>query len=65
MSTMRFWLGWAVGIGMILVLGAWGLSHWHLNNYIKIGSDRMMLLSELRRGAVEEVAQQQVTGQGR
>lgn len=54
MSTMRFWLGWAVGIGMILMLGAWGLSYWHLNNYIKIGSDRMMLLAELRRGAVEE-----------
>jgi len=53
-SGVRFWLGWGAGLALLLALVVWALLQWNLNNYSRLVSDRLLLLTELRRGAVQE-----------
>ncbi len=53
-SSMRFWFGWGVGLALLMMLVVWGLLKWNLTNYTQLVSDRLLLLGELRRGAVQE-----------
>jgi methyl-accepting chemotaxis protein len=53
MSNARFW-----GVSALLMLAmtaalAWGLSQWNLQNFTRIVENRMVLLNELRRGALQ------------
>jgi len=54
MSSKGFWLRSSLGILAILVLLAWGIVHWYLSNFTKDVGDRLVLLNELRKGAVEQ-----------
>lgn len=51
---MRFWIASAAGLALMLVVMAWGFSQWNLRYYTDYIGDRLELLAELRRGAVEE-----------
>ena len=53
-SALRFWLGWSAGLALVLGMVVWGLLQWNLANYSRLVSDRLLLLGELRRGAVQE-----------
>ena len=53
-SSLRFWLGWGIGLALLWLSLAWGLAQWNLNNYQQLVSDRLVLLGELRRGALQE-----------
>lgn len=52
--ALRFWAGWAVGLALLLALLVWSLLQWNLANYSQLVADRLLLLAELRRGAVQE-----------
>lgn len=51
---IRFWLKYSAGIAALLVLLAWGVSHWHLDRISALVADRLMLLNELRKDALQE-----------
>jgi len=53
-SSLRFWVTSAVSVALLLGLLIWGLLQWNLTNYSQMVGDRLMLLVELRRGAIEE-----------
>ena len=53
-STLRFWLAWSAGLGLALALMVWALLQWYLSNHSQLVADRLQLLGELRRGAVQE-----------
>jgi hypothetical protein len=53
-SALRFWLGWSAGLALVLALLVWGLLQWNLANYSQLVGDRLLLLAELRRGAVQQ-----------
>jgi len=53
-DAVRFWLGWSIALALLLGLAAWSIVQWNLNNYTQLVSDRLLLLGELRRGAVQE-----------
>ncbi|RLA52059.1 MAG: hypothetical protein DRR42_08600 [Gammaproteobacteria bacterium] len=53
-SSLRFWLGSSLVLCLGLVLIAWGYSHWYLNTYTQVVADRILLLNELRKGALEQ-----------
>ncbi|MEH6637004.1 MAG: cache domain-containing protein [Halioglobus sp.] len=53
-SSVKFWFAWGVGLALIMVLVVWGLLQWNLSNYTRMVSDRLLLLGELRRGAVQQ-----------
>ena len=53
-SALRFWLGWAAGLGLLLGLVVWGLLQWNLASYSQLVADRLLLLAELRKGAVQQ-----------
>lgn len=53
-SVSRFWLFSALGLGVVILCAAWGLSHLHLKQHTRTVADRLQLLNELRKGAVEE-----------
>ena len=53
-ATVKFWLGWASGLALLLVLAVWALLQWNLNIYSQTVADRLLLLAELRRGAMQE-----------
>jgi len=53
-AAVRFWMGWASGLALLLVLTVWALLQWNLNNYSQVVADRLFLLAELRRGAMQE-----------
>lgn len=53
-STVRFWLLWSCGLLLVWSALAWGMVQWNLNNYTQLVSDRLLLLGELRRGALQE-----------
>ena len=54
MSAKSFWIRTALGLFLVTSLGAWSLSHWYLNSYFKEVGERLELLMELRKGAVEQ-----------
>ncbi len=51
---MKFWIGWAAGLALMLMALVWGFSQWNLHYYKGYIGDRMELLAELRRGALRE-----------
>jgi len=53
MSNRRFWVGWAVALAALTLALAWGISQWNLSRYTRLVEDRLVLLGELRRGAVQ------------
>lgn len=53
-SAWRFWLACSAGLALIMALAVWGLLQWNLTNYTHLVSERLLLLAELRRGAVQE-----------
>ena len=53
MSDRRFWLGWAVALAVLTAAAAWGISQWNLARYSQLVADRLVLLGELRRGALQ------------
>ena len=50
----RFWLGWALALAALTAVAAWGISQWNLSRYTQAVSDRLVLLGELRRGALQQ-----------
>jgi len=54
MSARRFWLNSFLALSLGLTAVAWGYSQWYLSNYTQRVTDRVLLLSELRRGALQE-----------
>jgi len=52
-SAVRFWTLAALGCGLLLALFAWGFAQWHLGKHSAVVSERLLLLGELRRGAVQ------------
>ena len=54
MSPRKFWLYSALSVGVAMAVVAWGLSHWYLSSFTRDVGDRLELLVELRKGAVEE-----------
>ena len=54
MNSMRFWLSWVIGLGIAMLALVWVLLHSHLNQQTQVVADRLLLLGELRRGAVQE-----------
>jgi methyl-accepting chemotaxis protein len=53
-SSVRFWIGWGAALALLVLLAAWSVIQWNLGNYTQLVSDRLVLLAELRRGAVKE-----------
>lgn len=51
---MRFWLGWSLGLALMLVVLVWGFSQWNLRYYNQYIGDRLELLAELRHDAIAE-----------
>jgi hypothetical protein len=51
---IRFWAAWSVGLAVVLALAVYLALRWNLNHYAGMVADRLLLLGELRRGAVEE-----------
>ena len=54
MSGKRFWISWCIVMFLMVVAVGWGLSQWNLSNYKAAVADRLQLLNELRRGALEQ-----------
>ncbi len=53
-EQLRFWFAWGLGLAMALGLAVYLALQWNLNHYAGMVADRLLLLAELRRGAVEE-----------
>ncbi|MEH6569985.1 MAG: cache domain-containing protein [Halioglobus sp.] len=53
MSSKRFWIACTSGMALITLLAAWGLSYIFLQQYTQSVADRLQLLNELRKGALE------------
>ena len=53
MSPKKFWISSALILCLAMGAVAWVLSQWYLTTYIKQVGDRLELLVELRKGAVE------------
>ena len=53
-NQLRFWFGWGFGIAAVLALSVYLLLQWNLNSYGRLVADRLLLLAELRRGAIQE-----------
>ena len=53
-DAVRFWVGWSIALALLVGLAAWSVVQWNMNNYTQLVSDRLLLLAELRRGAVQE-----------
>ena len=51
---MRFWLSCALGFAVLLIALVWAFGQWNLRYYTNYIGDRLELLAELRRGAVEQ-----------
>lgn len=51
---MKFWIGWVLGLAVMLLAVVWGFSQWNLHYYKNYIGERMELLAELRRGALLE-----------
>lgn len=52
-SNRRFWLRWALALALVTLAVAWGISQWHLSRYTRLIEDRLVLLGDLRSGAVQ------------
>ena len=52
--SLRFWIGWGTVLTLVFALVVWGLLRWNLTKYSELVSDRLLLLAELRQGAVQE-----------
>ena len=52
--SLRFWIGWGTVLTLVFALVVWGLLRWNLTKYSELVSDRLLLLGELRQGAVQE-----------
>ena len=50
----RFWIFWSLGLTVLVALGFYAVLQWNLKNYSQMVADRLLLLGELRRGAVQE-----------
>ncbi len=53
-SQWRFWISWGLLLALLLALGVYAVLQWNLSNYSRLVADRLLLLAELRRGAVQE-----------
>lgn len=53
-TALRFWATSVIALALLLGLVVWGLLQWNLANYTRMVGERLVLLSELRRGAVEQ-----------
>ena len=54
MSAKKFWSLSAISLLLLTLLAAWGLSYLYLEKHTRLVSDRLQLLNELRKGAVEQ-----------
>ena len=53
-SIKRFWVVCATALAALTLLAAWGMSYLYLERYTQLVADRLQLLNELRRGALEQ-----------
>ncbi len=53
MSNRTFWIAWALGLLLLTAAVAAGISQWNLSRYSQVMADRLLLLAELRHGAVQ------------
>ncbi len=53
-DQLRFWVVWGIGLAVALALAVYLALQWNLNHYAGLVADRLLLLAELRRGAVQE-----------
>lgn len=51
---MKFWLGWAAALAVMIAVLIFGYSQWNLRYYQGYIGDRAQLLAELRRGTLQE-----------
>ncbi len=54
MSNLRFWLSWMILLALLLAGVTMALSHWNLQQFSSQVGDRLQLLGELRRGALQQ-----------
>ncbi len=53
-STLRFWIISCVIMAVILVAATFALGQWNLHQFSNFVGDRLVLLNELRRGALKQ-----------
>ena len=53
-ASVRFWAGWGIALALAWAAVVWVVLQWNLSNYTQLVADRLVLLAELRRGAVQE-----------
>ncbi len=51
---MKFWLGWMTALAVMLAAVVWAFSQWNLRYYTNYVGERLELLAELRREAMQE-----------
>jgi methyl-accepting chemotaxis protein len=53
-STLRFWIISCVAMAVFLVAATFALGQWNLHQFSNFVGDRLVLLNELRRGALKQ-----------
>jgi methyl-accepting chemotaxis protein len=53
-QARKFWMFCVLGMAAVIFLVGWGISSHLLSGYTQVVSDRLVLLNELRKGAVEQ-----------
>ena len=53
-ASVKFWSICATFLAALMLLLAWGLSYLHLESFSQVLADRLQLVAELRKGAVQE-----------
>ena len=53
-SERRFWLQLSAALALVLGGLGWAVGQWHLSGFSGLVADRLMLLNELRKDALEE-----------
>ena len=53
-ASIKFWSICTALLAGLMLLLAWGLSYLHLESYSKVVADRLQLVAELRKGAVQQ-----------
>ncbi len=53
MSEKRFWVLTLSGLALLTVMVAFFANHYYIDQRVQLASDRLLLLSNLRRGALD------------
>jgi methyl-accepting chemotaxis protein len=57
MSEKRFWVLTLSGLALLTVMGAFFANHYYIDQRVQLASDRLLLLSNLRRDALDRYLQ--------